>query len=564
MRPSNRGRSKSFLNPVLLTLNATPGAEHESHNDVHEADHHSSKDHRKESHGHGHDHGDHEEEEKTAAGLSTSPLEDALSEPERHEDHHHEDQTHEKSHSTEHTNPHVSGDHGEEKKKADLSTSPLEHALGDSDEHEDHHHEDHHLGASHHTEKEDPHVSGEGAHSVAVGLIAGAIIIPLVIGMVLEEGTLGNLTFRLLDTFTSIFLAVLWFNTFSSIVIEGNRLWRIPYFVEVFSAIQVFVLYIIANAIAYLWRNNHLRMTTFCSIGAHFIAFAGIMHGSHLQHETSKMADPEIAPIVSFVFCFVTIVVLLGVSAVNQCLWRNKVEHHAMNHALDHLELDILGLVLSFLITQAVRHALRDQYPKMHLLLQEGQHNPHSHKEFIHPQWQCWFMLGWSVFLTITAGLVLPWLNQYREKGWVSKLIHVTKVTLIMLVAWGYILYGQWEFYERMFHGDAMFGHMVFAVLATAIGMVLLYIMAEIQGRSTRQQILETNRITVTGISLVVAWSWEHCFNIALDVIGKDYSIGYGGLVPKVVLAVAIPLVMLPVYFKHVRTRVINLPDEEG
>jgi len=537
--------SKSSLNPAFLTWDATPGAEHESHKDGHEADHNSSK----ESDGHsssgdaGHEHanadhkadeghpheadksGDHEEKEKKAAGLSTSPLEEVMGDDEHEGDHdrkeHHSHETHEKSHGEEHT------------------------------------------GVNEHTEHTDSHITGEGAHSVAVGLIAGAIIIPLVIGMTLEDGVLGHLTIRLLDTFTSIFLAVLWFNMFSSVVIAINSAVKIPYFIEVFSAIQVFVLYAIANVIAYLWRNNHLRMTTFCSIGAHFIAFAGIITGSHMQHETSSNFDEEIQPIASFAFCFVTVLILLGVSVVNQYLWRKRVEHHAMNHALDHLELDILGLVLSFLITQAVRHALGEEYPKMHgarhLLLQRN--HPAG---YVHPQWQCWFMLGWSVFLTIVAGVLLPMLNEYREKGWVNKLIHVIKVTLIMLVAWGYILYGQWEFYERLFHGDAMFGHMVFAVLATVLGLLLLSIMAEIQGRTSRPQVVETNRITVTGISLVIAWSWEHCFNIALDVIAKDYEVGYGGLVPKVVLAFVIPAILLPVYFKHIRSRVINLPDEEG
>lgn len=512
LRLNDRGGSKSYLNSAFLKLDATPGAEHESHKDGHEVDHHSSK--ADEIHPHKADKsGDHGEQEKKAAGLSTSPLENVLGdEPE--------------------------GDHG----------------------HEDQTHETHEKSPGHDSHNEAAHISGEGAHSVAVGLIAGAIIIPLVIGMTLEEGVLGHLTIRLLDTFTSIFLAVLWFNMFSSVGMACSSAVKIPYFIEVFSAIQMLVLYGIANVIAYLWRNNHLKMTTFCSIGAHFIAFAGIMTGSHMQHEASKMADEEIQPIVSFAFCFIIMLVLLAISGVNQCLWRKRVEHHAMNHALDHLELDILGLVLSFLITQAVRHALRDEYPKMHHLLLQQRHEP----DYIHPQWQCWFMLGWSVFLTILAGILLPMLNQYKEKGWVNKLIHVTKVTLIMLVAWGYILYGQWEFYGRLFHGDAMFGHMVFAVLATAIGMILLYIMAEIQGRTSRTQVLETNRITVTGISLVVAWSWEHCFDIAINVIGKDYQVGYGGLVPKIILAIAIPAVMLPVYFKHVRTRVINLPDEEG
>ena len=51
------------------------------------------------------------------------------------------------------------------------------------------------------------------------------------------------------------------------------------------------------------------------------------------------------------------------------------------------------------------------------------------------------------------------------------------KVLVIMLMAWGYLLWGQWQF-EASFHGDAMFGHIVFASLATMVCFFVLILLA--------------------------------------------------------------------------------------
>lgn len=299
-----------------------------------------------------------------------------------------------------------------------------------------------------------------------------------------------------------------------------------------------------------------MRMTTFCSIGGHFVAFAGIMAGGQLQQEISKAAPNHIEPLVSFAFCLCVVLFLVAGSFANWFMWRKQLLNDDLNEAVNHLETDILGLLVSFLITQSIRHAIDGEYPEMqHHVLLQGQFKVSVQ---IHPQWQCMFMLGWSVALTIVASISLPILDQYKQRSeFTRNLIRFFKVLLIMLVAWGYLLWGQWEFYERLFQGDALFGHMVFAVAATIACLGILYIIASVQSRIVNPRLVETNRITVTGISLVVAWSWEHCFNIAFDVIGQDYNMGEGGLIPKLALAVVIPLVMLPTYVQHIRARVL-------
>jgi len=401
-----------------------------------------------------------------------------------------------------------------------------------------------------------------------MGLVGAVVLIPSVMYMALHGGVLSDLTLKMLDTFVSIFLAVLWFNTFAQFLetFEVKRMF--PHASELFSLIQVVVLYLIANFIAWLWRNKTLHLTTFCTCGAHFIAFAGIGAGGTTQHSIAQAGDEMMdSYVLSFGFCLLVVGLIIGIYALNYFVWRKKVDNEKMNEAIDELELDILGLVVSFLITQAVRHTITGRYPPLHfmMLLRLVDNNSPFH----HEEWQIWFMLGWSIALTVLTGCLLPVLSRMstHESQWVVKGIHVVKVILVMLVAWGYLLWGDWAFFELFFKGDAMFGHMVFACIATAACLVVLVIMAVVQGRfSDDPDYLyaehESISIVTAGISLVAAWSWEHTFNIAFDIIGEEFQVGYKGLVPKIVLAVIIPLALLPTYIMHVRRRVIAINEE--
>merc|ERR1719313_566379 len=76
-----------------------------------------------------------------------------------------------------------------------------------------------------------------------------------------------------------------------------------------------------------------------------------------------------------------------------------------------------------------------------------------------------------------------------------------------------------------------------------------------IMGRSREH--IDSARIGMTGLGLVAAWAWEHCFHVALDVVGEEYQVGNGGLIPKIVLAILVPSFVLPVYVNYVKPIVL-------
>lgn len=410
---------------------------------------------------------------------------------------------------------------------------------------------------------------------MAVGMLATVTLVPLVVSMVLSDGRLHELTMKMLDTFTSIFLAILWFNTFRQFLETFDVVKFFPGAREVFLFLQILVLYIIAMVVAWLWRDSKMRVTTFCSCGAHFIAFAGISAGAQGQSAVSRSASDSFDSVAVFSFCFVVGGFLAVMFIGNYYLWRRNSENEKLNEAVEELELDVVGLVISFVVTQSIRHALTGQYPAPHLLQLGLNSNLESHLDVAlaghlhhieHRMWQRLFMLGWATGLAALATFTLPKLNHWARSSscpGASQWVHVLKVVLIMLIAWGYLLWGQWEF-EHLFEGHGLFSQMVFAMLATLVCLAILILMAKFGQVATTPEAQETYNIITTGVSLVAAWSWEHCFNAAFDIIGDEYEVGYDGLVPKLVLSVVVPAALLPTYVSHVRPRVLEIEESHG
>merc|ERR1719263_2281162 len=65
----------------------------------------------------------------------------------------------------------------------------------------------------------------------------------------------------------------------------------------------------------------------------------------------------------------------------------------------------------------------------------------------------------------------------------------------------------------------------------------------------------------VMAASLVCAWSWEHGFHTAIAVIADQYQVGYGGMVPKMIIALVIPLFILPGYLMFLKPIVVEIDE---
>jgi len=417
----------------------------------------------------------------------------------------------------------------------------------------------------------------QSANSVAVGLMFSVIFMPLIVYMTMTKaagGAVSDLTFRMIDLSTSIFLAVLWFSAANDIM-ESEHVHKIfPHSEEVFAISQVIVLYVVTMIVAYHFRHNKYYLLTFCGCAAHYIAFSGIKAAGESQHKVGTLVDSDDSLYASFGFCFILFAVFAFMSFVCFMSWRRYVKDEEMHLAIEELEMDIIGLVMSFAIMQALRHALTGHYPSQaHMLLQQAIsaletsavvecNGSSNHPHVQHTAQQRGIMLAFSVGLTLIACVSLQYLEALKEKStyWTHKAVQAVQVVLVMCAAWGYLLWGEWQFYETYFHGDKMFGKMVFAVLATALCLIIITSLAfATNERSSKAK--GYAGLVILAISLVTAWSWEHCFHTAINVIAEQYQVGYGGLVPKIVIAFAVPLIILPGYIVFLKPIAVEIDE---
>jgi hypothetical protein len=390
---------------------------------------------------------------------------------------------------------------------------------------------------------------------VAVGLFATTILVPAVFTLLQQGGVVTQLMWQFIDFFVSVFLAILWFGTISEALTQPAIQEHINPLLT--SIVQVIFLYLLALFIAYLFSGNEFRLVTFASCGAHYIAFAGIAAGEHTQRH---YFSDEVW--LTFAFAGIACCLLAALFlAFYSCRSRLGEKY---NHVINELELDIAGLVTSYLVTQAVRTALMGSYPAPHFLQQAAPAHVllGNEHEIEHTLAQRCIMLGWAVFLVTLCITSVPKLQSWGAQGPVHRrLAHFCKVLLIMSGSWGFLLWGEWQFHA-MFHGDQLFGKMVFAFLATAVCLGILWAIGLVVTEDD-EDLLKAAKIGMTGLGLVAAWAWEHCFHVALDIIGEEYQVGYGGVVPKLVLAVVVPLFVLPVYTYYVKPKVLDIEEKE-
>lgn len=462
---------------------------------------------------------------------------------------------------------HHGGEHEPTHKHDDAASHDAGHA--------EHAHEHAHGHASAHAEHGDGGCNSS-ANSVAVGLLTSVVLIPIVVYMTMSKaahGAVSDLTFRMVDLSISIFLAVLWFSASADILASEVFSGMFPHAEEVFAITQVIILYAVAMVVAYLFRDNKYYLLTFSGCAAHYIAFAGIRAVGETQHIMStKMVDKDHGAYVSFMFCMLLFLVCGGISLICFFAWRRNVKSDELQIAVEDLELDIIGIVVSFAIMQALRHALTGRYPpQAHmLLLEQSDRNdldflgsrPHIHPK-THTMEQRMFMLAWSIALLIISFFSMRYLEAIKERSeyWIHKIIHVVQVVLVMCVAWGFLLWGEWEFYETIFKGDPMFGKMVFAIIATFCCLLIITALAY----ATDERFSNAKGyadLCIMAVSLVAAWSWEHCFHTAINVVAVQYQVGYGGVIPKIIIALLIPLVILPGYVIFLKPIVVGIDEK--
>merc|ERR1719428_1434635 len=265
--------------------------------------------------------------------------------------------------------------------------------------------------------------------------------------------------------------------------------------------------------------------------------------------------------------------------------------------AMEELEVDVCALTLAFIFTQAVRFFVSGSYPVIkgegeeHGGHGDGEHGGHGkgpehhghHGGFLQKAvaftsagldlahekttaYERGCFLIYTLVLVVIAVLILPRLNlESRERPkWARMSLSIFHHTLVMLIAWGLLLWAEWEFFDVLFVNvhDEMFGHVVFSLAASLVCCLMVLILAGL-GEWVPNTLVA---VLAVAMGLGCAWSWEHCFDLAIDNIAEAYHIIPGfcdATFLKIVVALACPFLLLPPYMRLVKPTVVMFEEEE-
>lgn len=430
-----------------------------------------------------------------------------------------------------------------------------------------------------------------GAETGAIGLVSAVVIISVVCYMVMSPGQLSHLVLKLIDCTTSIFLAVLWFEAVNTFLSYPSVKKLFPCAQEVLTFLLLIIFYAVVMWLTYRFRNDDISLLCFAGCGAHFVAFAAMKANGETQYEVVNQFGEKHGIWIAVVCCFLCFGCLFGLFRLAHVVCFDKMHHDKLHHVVEEMHLDIVGLAGSWAITLVVLQIISGKYhPKkpyflqldlpftssstaqpeidltgsnytydgLHMMDMGGMPAPKGYKG-----WHSWFMLFWALSLTIIAVFSIEYLGRVMRDASPMKrrAVYITRMCLVMTIAWGYLLWGEWLVYDKFFYKhDPMVKYLAFAIICTVLSLVMITILAQLDGKkaTVRQAIF----ISINGASLVAAFAWEKSLAHAINVIAIKYEVGWGGLIPKTILALLIPVAVLPVYVTYIKPMVIEVEDQ--
>jgi len=279
---------------------------------------------------------------------------------------------------------------------------------------------------------------------------------------------------------------------------------------------------------------------------------------------------------------FIFLLALVGVGLLHHHIkTATHMDHQEWEDSVDEVENDVGGMILAFAWTTFVRFLILGRYPE---------HEPEPGEER-HTALQRGLFLGYAVGMAVLTFFVIRaldhWMLEHSQTASrvMIRLHLLCYPFLTMSVAWAFLMWGEWEFYESRFVGNAVLARAAFAIFCTAICLLVIlgfsifmkrrsdgarqraasaqddkaFQLAQIQAQVEEERERDIRRLVVNLVSLIVAFSWEETFDASVEgAIEGDVH----PAMAKVVLAIVVAACVLPVYIFYLRPHVDALDHE--
>lgn len=387
-------------------------------------------------------------------------------------------------------------------------------------------------------------VEQKAGETWAISFFANIALLAIVFAMASATNeVVKNYTWFIIDQVIVVFLAVMYFQAFDSLLDFGKL--RNPVLASVLHAVLMLAMVLI---LAYSLRRSSLGLAIFCAVGGKVVTFSSV-------HAATAVQVAFVGSSYTWSMCIFGLLVLIaGFGIVGYLVYTAKKRegeldsdgitiNHAFMDKTNDLETKSGAMAFSVCFTMFVRFVLT------------GHHPVDAKTEFDHTSSQRTRMFLYACFCLLVAGVAVKQCSKKAastDSFAVKRLMVFLNTVAAMNVAWAFLLWGEWEFYEHSFPGEAVKGRVMFAILASFIGGLMLIGLTKLPTLAGKAgTAAESDKmVALTAISLVIAWSWGACFNQAVEdmVEGVSHPAGW-----KIAATVALFAVVVPVYAYYVK-----------
>jgi len=376
----------------------------------------------------------------------------------------------------------------------------------------------------------------------ALGFFANVAMLACVFAMASAQNkTVANYTWFLIDQVVAIFLAVMHFQAFDS-MLDFIDIGKHAVLCSVLHTL--FLLCLVLGIAYYLQkRGDQNAVAVICGAGAHFVSFSAIQSGASSQNQIFMAYSYTVT------MCLLGILTCgLGIGIIAVLIYKAKqrarlTEDDDFMDKSDDVENDAGATAFSVVFTMFIRYLLT------------GHHPVDDDTDFDHSAGQRTLMLVYAIICLIVAGVGINLISRKcpdeaktGKEYAVKRVCNFFKTVLAMNTAWAFLYWGEWEFFEALYPKDPVKGRVMFAVVVTMIGGVLLLGLSRTPDLDKAAR--RTKTCALTALGLVIAFSWELTFDTAVEQMVEDAA---HPVHMKVLACVVMLAIIVPVYIYYMK-----------
>eukprot|EP00930_Biecheleria_cincta_P029512 TRINITY_DN20526_c0_g1_i1.p1 TRINITY_DN20526_c0_g1~~TRINITY_DN20526_c0_g1_i1.p1 ORF type:complete len:699 (-),score=139.21 TRINITY_DN20526_c0_g1_i1:29-2125(-) len=299
------------------------------------------------------------------------------------------------------------------------------------------------------------------------------------------------------------------------------------------------------------------RMRCWATIIAHAAGFASIRAGTSLMH-TSWFAQNVGTACVAVLVHLVVLILLFG-TFDRLVQWHDKPEPlvEMYDEQIEEASNDVLSLTMSFLVVQCIKFGLTGV---------QGDEGGYQPAPSVPTDWHGGLSLyAIGIIFLMLAMVLISWLkDRVDTPQWQQQAKDMLQSTCTMCFSWCFLFATRWCAIALYMHGTmglkpgSMLLNVALSVLLSAFAFLCTLILDKVEDSFAREGETQAQakmfKSVITALGLLVGLSWEHSFDVAVEVAAEKTS---RPVMMELVFTVVVVALIVPAWRRYVLTKQI-------